>query len=707
MSIQSRSNPDRRRLLWPNEAFSALALCSKNEHLQRAILLSRIPQRLREMESELLAAWSQKDNYTINNQIRLLELLASQRLRQNDLEGCNCLLSHAEHLATKAGDQLDSNQDLRILRTSITLSSISQPPSFHGERGELLTLQYYLFKNNITKIESYAKQWPSHWTSPEALILEAQTFRQLNQPEAAARSLAQLLERHPGSAEVWKGIIELNHFAGRDNGMALSTASRLHPNDSGLLKHRVAMELYSRHGSKARRLALKTRVLESIDQTLPRNTQNDSNFIGAFDYCGSSYLLPHLHPKLLNSLPQNPTLHANLTMQLASLLVPEARQRARDHAATFPSEDLPAQQQRNPNQPLKVGLVSPDLGYHPVGRFIQMLLQGGFGAQGELYLISTDGDAMAETQQLAGGGYIHLANQPDEQKLQTIRSLKLDVAIDLAGWTGANNGWLFARRLAPLQVNFLGYFASSGLPSIDLWIGDTGLFPEPMNEWHSEKIVRLNRPFLAWSPSAHLPEGNLAVPEAPKGQITFGCFNHARKLSPATMRCWGELMDAVPFAQLALKSFASDDPGVRKILEGQMRRHGLNPKRITWLPTTVKPSDHLRQYGLIDVALDPFPNGGCTTTCEALWMGVPVITLEGTHYVSRMASAVLRGAGLQQWICTDENDYIARAQHLANNLSSHRKGRLALRQQLINSPLGDNKDWACQLWACLEQYSKS
>jgi predicted O-linked N-acetylglucosamine transferase (SPINDLY family) len=124
---------------------------------------------------------------------------------------------------------------------------------------------------------------------------------------------------------------------------------------------------------------------------------------------------------------------------------------------------------------------------------------------------------------------------------------------------------------------------------------------------------------------------------------------------------------------------------------------------VVWLPTCPAPIDHLRQYGLIDVALDPFPNGGCTTSCEALWMGVPVISLCGTHYVSRMSTAVLQGAQLSEWIARDAEHYLQLAQQASEQLTAIRANRRALRAHLQASPLGDAQDLAQQLWQCLEQ----
>ena len=221
------------------------------------------------------------------------------------------------------------------------------------------------------------------------------------------------------------------------------------------------------------------------------------------------------------------------------------------------------------------------------------------------------------------------------EKVRLIREAKLDVAIDLSGWTGGHFMQGFLARLAPLQVNYLGYFATTGLPSMDSWIGDDGLFPSPMQEWHTETVHRLPRCFIAWQPSQQLDEAHEPVTAAPTGGIRFGCFNHNRKLSDATLRLWGELLSSLPGSSLVLKANAATDPYTQTLLVRRMRRCGLDPEQVIWLPLAPSHREHLQQYGQVDVALDCFPNEGCTTTCEALWMGVPVITLTGKHYVSQ------------------------------------------------------------------------
>ena len=195
--------------------------------------------------------------------------------------------------------------------------------------------------------------------------------------------------------------------------------------------------------------------------------------------------------------------------------------------------------------------------------------------------------------------------------------------------------------------------------------------------------------FLAWTPQSPLPEADVSVSPAPSGPIRFGSFNHNRKLSDATLRLWGQLLAAVPGSRLVLKASAQTDSDTQRLLRRRMLRQGLDPERVQWLALTKGPVEHMQQYSQIDIALDPIPNGGCTTTCEALWMGVPTITMAGSHYVSRMSTAVLAGANMSEWIATDRVQYINLACEYASRVSELRAKRDHWRRQLQTSPLGD------------------
>jgi protein O-GlcNAc transferase len=513
--------------------------------------------------------------------------------------------------------------------------------------------------------------------------------------------LNQLLSQGAGSPRAWRSVIELNLNAGRNTGLAVAKAKQKYPDDPDILSHCVLVHLQNRQPASARRTAFRERIQYSIGRSAHSIKQSETNLLASIELTGRTDLLPFFHPTIQTRLTDSPALLANLVMQLASQCSPRYGEYAEILSGALPKRDKASSKPHTKR--LAVGFVSPDLFYHPVGRFLQMLLKAGFGKGGHIHLINTGSEHLPSLQMLCNSDhYHHLHASPREQQLDQIRHLNLDIAVDLAGWTGSNNGWLFAKGIAPIQVNYLGYFASNGLSAMDVWLGDHQLFPEPMQEWHSERIVRLARPFLAWAPNPDLPEGRVDVPPAPSGPITFGSFNNSRKLSGATLNLWGRILHAIPGSRLTLKAYGSDDPGLTQLIEQRMLKCGLDPARVQWLPTCPSAEDHLRQYGLIDIALDPFPNGGCTTTCEAIWMGVPVITLCGTHYVSRMSTTVLRGANLGEWVAESEEQYFELALKAEAELAAIRSNRSALREHVRRSPLGDVDDLADQLWQCFE-----
>ena len=700
------------RCYWPQQATQELHTANgQQDPLLRAVLLQRL-SKLRQAQDLLLACLALNPS-----ELRALELLCGLRLRQGRQDEAEQLLQRATELDAST-TQTDPFWLLRRGQITLLSSGADQlaqaaPPAADAHPLlHWLQLQAFLLTKEQTRAEAFIAAHPPEEDFPEALELRARVHFAAGRHDQAIHCLEPLLERCPGSLPAWLTVIDINQAAGRDLGFVLATAQRHHPRSTALATAETLHLLMQRQPSRARSAVLSERVGWSLNPATIPPAQSDSNLFACYDHTGRSDLVSVLHPRLENRLEQVPGLHANRTMQLASQLAPGYSRAVQRLARSFAAPPAMPWHQR-PGSSKRVAFISPDLHYHPVGRFLLMQLEAGLGSHGDLHVVHTSGRVTdATTRSIAAAaerqGHFHnLVNQSPREQLEFLRELNLDVAVDLAGWTSDNNGHLFGPRIAPLQANWLGYFASSGLPAMDLWIGDHAVFPTPMQEWHSESIVRLERPFLAWQPCLPLAEAEVDVPAAlPRATpITFGCFNHLRKLGLPTLRLWARILAAIPQARLALKAFTTDDPGVVSLLRQRMLQAGLDPERVTWLPTCPNVKDHLRQYGLLDVALDPFPNGGCTTTCEALWMGVPVITLRGSHYVSRMATAVLAGAGCHQWIAETEEAYLQLAIQAADQLTALRADRAQWRTQLQASPLGDAAGLNQALWGCLAEAS--
>ena len=483
---------------------------------------------------------------------------------------------------------------------------------------------------------------------------------------------------------------------------ALRHAMTCHGEHPRLLASVCTVKLLQRQPSLARRAAL-------IQQLWPNNAHKDqgrlANLLVTYEQTGHVDWLAHLSSSALRDASSQVAIQENRCLQLASVQSPLMPQQLQAMAEAYRRNPISSSWSdwaslhppSPPNSRLRIGWLSADVCHHPVARFMMGFFEASaHNFQHDHILVNTrdhEGEGYLDRfKRYPQLGHLDATVLDPVKKVRTIREAQLDVAIDLSGWTGNHFMRGFMARLAPLQVNYLGYFATTGLPTMDNWIGDDGLFPSPMQEWHTETVHRLPRCFIAWQPSQQLDEAHEPVTSAPSGGIRFGCFNHNRKLSDATLRLWGELLRSIPDSSLVLKANAASDPHTQTLLVRRMRRCGLDPERVIWLPLAPSHREHLQQYRQVDVALDCFPNGGCTTTCEALWMGVPVITLTGTHYVSRMSTAVLRGAGLADWCVDSPAAYLDLARQQADRLAELRANRDRWRDQVIHNPLGDASD---------------
>ena len=523
----------------------------------------------------------------------------------------------------------------------------------------------------------------------------------LGDPHKALEIWKPLVDRCPGSRSVLTRFLKLA-ITCRDS-EAVIRAARLadrfgeHPD---FLSSITTIKLHQRQPGLGQR---SSGLLAMVWHSLGLAEVDISNQFSCYEMNGSVDWLEHILPSSIQFPMDQQTTCSNRTMQLASISSKQYRNHVQSYVSELRSSEMHALYENSSTLKrsiadvarLKVAWVMGDLAPHPVSRFVYQFFAGSqhYSFSHEHILVNTfdygKESCKAWFEDLANFSIFDVSAYQGEKRVAAIRGLQADIAIDLSGWTSNHFLAGFMARLAPIQVNYLGYFASSGLDEMDYWLGDHQLFPIPMNEWSSERIFRLNRPFLAWKPVAPLPEAQVGVSDAPSGPIRFGSFNHNRKMSDQTIELWGKILQDVPDSILVLKANAEEDIHTQRILRKRMITHGLDPERVEWLPLTRGPLEHLQQYSKLDVALDPFPNGGCTTTCEALWMGVPVITLKGSHYVSRMSTAVLAGAQLEDWITDSEDDYLCKARAAARQLSSLRTNRGKWRQQLQQSPLGD------------------
>ena len=363
------------------------------------------------------------------------------------------------------------------------------------------------------------------------------------------------------------------------------------------------------------------------------------------------------------------------------------------HAAAL-GEGAPSRPNaRDPQRRLRVGYVSADLWDHPVGRFLERVFAAHDGGAVEtfLYANSVEDDAMTARLKASTDHWRNIVGQSDADVAGAVRRDGIDILVDLGGHTHRNRLLAFARKAAPVQVSWLGYPNTTGMGAMDYRIVDPITDPPGLaDSWSQEKLVRLEGGFLCYGPPADAPEIS-APPCLVAGSVTFGSFNNPPKLSDPTIAAWSRLLEAVPDSRLLLKGRPFADARARALLETRFAAHGIGPERLmlkAWIDTT---GGHLGAYAQVDIALDPFPYNGTTTTCEALLMGVPVVTLMGDRHAGRVGTSLLTRVGLEQMIAPDEAAYVEIAARLAADPARLADLRQALRPRLLASSLCDGK----------------
>ncbi|RNC82991.1 MAG: tetratricopeptide repeat protein [Balneola sp.] len=345
--------------------------------------------------------------------------------------------------------------------------------------------------------------------------------------------------------------------------------------------------------------------------------------------------------------------------------------------------------ERVPDKKLRVGFVSPDFKAHVVALFIQQLFKNYDKNQFEFYgyaeVEKPDGYTSSFMKLL--DGWRSTIGVSDQEVYRTIKSDCIDILIDLAGHTAGNRLKIFSMKPAPVQASYLGYINTTGLQEIDYRFCDAYVNPPETQQYYTEQLVHLPNSFTCYEPINPSP----LVEETPgltNGYITFGCFNNTNKLTPSTIRVWSELLKRLPSAKLLLKSSHLNDQLTIERFKSQFLKQGVNEEQLLFEGSS-EIYDYLATYNKIDIALDPFPHNGGTTSHDLLWMGVPMISLEGNQYVSRFGVSILHNIGYPEWIASNEKEYINKAIALASDVDLLNTIRLGLREKMKVSPLCD------------------
>lgn len=353
---------------------------------------------------------------------------------------------------------------------------------------------------------------------------------------------------------------------------------------------------------------------------------------------------------------------------------------------------------RSPDRKLRIGYVSADLRAHSVAFFLEPVLRAHDRSQVEVHCWSNGIPDVVTAQLMPLADAWHdIRRLADEEFAAAVREQGIDILIDLNGHTPGNRLGAFALKPAPVQVTWLGYPDTTGLPTIDYRVTDRWADPPGQTErFHAEDLLRLRHGFNVYTP----PQGAVEPGPAPavaNGWTTFGSFNNLMKVTPRQLELWADVLHAIPNSRLLLKEEALDDPGVRERVMAVLSRHGIGAGRVELRGHIANTLDHLAAYREIDVALDTYPYHGTTTTCEALWMGVPVVSLLGLTHASRVGLSLLTRAGLPELATGSEEEYVQACVRLGTDIDGLTRLRAELRDRLRSSSLMDAKGFTASL----------
>jgi len=401
------------------------------------------------------------------------------------------------------------------------------------------------------------------------------------------------------------------------------------------------------------------------------------------------------------------TLNYSMSYDRASLFK-EHQHFNEQHALPLAEFIKPHLNERDPDKRLKIGYISQDFRKHSVAYFIEPILANHDSEQFEIhcYYNHTQKDEVTERLKQYADQWTDTAELSDEEVAERIRQDEIDIMVDLMGHTGMNRILVFARKPAPVQMAYLGYANTTGLTTIDYHLTDYYTDPEgTTEEFNSETVIRMPNSYFCYAPGDETK--NIQVNPSPaiqKGFITFASFNVRPKLSPLLLKLWSKILHEVPNSKLFLKSrnytdvvSQTDKIERQKIFEEYFADLDVEFDRVTIEGFSPSIQEHLEMYHNVDIVLDSFPYNGATVTCEALWMGVPVVTLVGETHVSRMGQSILSTLGLEELIAYTPEEYVDICVNLAGDLEYLEMLRGEMRELMLASPLMDGKTFTSEL----------
>lgn len=539
------------------------------------------------------------------------------------------------------------------------------------------------------------ERWPEH---PDALHLYGLACHQLGEHGTAVTYIRKAVERVPDQAVLRNNLGDALHKAGqiKDAISHLKKALELRPGYAGAHQNLASIYLGSRQYDLA---LIHCRQSVELDGSRPQAWFNLGLCLlehvkleeSAHAFRQALALRPDYQPAVtsllyvLNLLPdQGPQAICDEHVQVATAAFDSTRVGATIHAI---------------NQPIRIGYVSGDFQQHAVNYFFEPVLEHHNAAAFEVYCYSDvdKPDGTTRRLQAIAGQWRDMAGRSDAELLAQILADGIDILVDLAGYTRHNRLPVFARQAAAVQLSWLGFPNTTGLKAMNYRIADCVTEPPHLSAVGSEQLIRMPIGFACFRPPAHAPEV-AAAPLINNGHVTLGSLHKLEKMNPSVITLWAQLLMSNPDTRLFIARDNLDDWQQRRIF-AEFNQHGVNAERLRLMHLKDSGQSFFDLFAEIDVLLDVFPWSGHTMACSALWMGVPVVTLNGNTHAGRMVASVLKMLDLDELIAADKPAYGQVINRLCRDHEQLLAYRNNLRTRFQNSPLRDETGFTRELEA--------
>ena len=469
-------------------------------------------------------------------------------------------------------------------------------------------------------------------------------------------------------------------------------------------------EAHSNLGAALRELGERQKAIscyQEVIKTQPDNAEAHYNLGIVFKELGEHQKAITCNEKAINLKPDH--VHAYSNMLLTSLHLEKVDPKyylTKTKEFRFSlkpvSDDLLLKYQFDGRpKKLKIGFVSGDFKQHPVGYFLLDTLKHLKNKNLELIAYSNfkKKDSLSVELKSHFTNWCEITDQNDEKVVNQIRKDGIHILFDLSGYSAKNRLPIFINKPAPIQISWAGFLASNGIPEVDYIIGDPYVTPKDNVDHFTEKIFRLPNIWCCFS----VPEFEVKINELPaikNGYITFGCFNNLSKINNEVIALWSKILKAIPKSKIFLKNKELNDAYLKERIINNFQKNNINSSSLK-LEGSSPRNELLATYNKVDIALDPFPYSGGTTSFETTWMSTPVLTKKGTTFVSRTTGSINHNCGMSDWIASDENEYVKKAIKFSTNLEQLSEINKNLRQTALESPLFNSLLFAKQLNSAL------